>query len=347
MHNRIKIGYKGVGRYLPKNILTNAHLEHIVDTSDEWIRQRTGIQKRHIMDSSDSLTSMAIKASKDAIDHAGIDPSEISVIRIGVNTHLSFPSLAALVQEGLGIPDASASDISAGCAGFIYAAEDIYSRLNAEWMMSGQKSYGLAIGIDALSLVTDYTDRQTCVLFGDGAGAAIIGPVDSGEILATYTRTQGKYGDLLYLQEFLSEPLNDTERMTFRHKTTTNYPYLQMAGPKVFVVAVRTMVEDAKRVISKYNQVNGSKINLSDIEYVIPHQANLRIVSAVGDALKLPQDKVYRDGVINFGNTSAATIVLAYVDEWGKRPGALEVDVAFGAGFASGAILRRVANSNN
>lgn len=343
MPDRIKIGYKGVGRYLPKNILTNAHLEQIVDTSDEWIRQRTGIQTRHIMDKSDSITSMAVKAAKNAIENAGIDPSEISVIRIGVNTHLRFPSLAALVQEALGIVDASASDISAGCSGFIFSVEDIFLRLNAEWLIGGKKSYGLAIGVDALSLVTDYTNRQTCILFGDGAGAAIIGPVESGEILATCTRTQGKYGDLLYLEEFLSIPLDDAKNMTFTDHTTTGYPFLMMAGPKVFVVAVKTMVADVKQVISKYNQENGGKVKLSDIEFAIPHQANLRIVSAVGDALKLPPDKVHSNGVKNHGNTSAATIPIAYVEEWGKRPGALEVDVAFGAGFASGAILRKVA----
>ena len=342
MPDRIKVGYLGFGRYLPKNILTNAHLEQIVDTSDEWIIQRTGIRTRHIMNSNETIASMATASGRAAIENAGIDPKDISYIRIGVNTHMRFPSVAAIVQESLGIPEASASDISAGCSGYIYAVEEIFNKIHIDWLFYGRKSYGLAIGVDSMSSITDYEDRSTCVLFGDGAGATVIGPVEAGEILATYTRMQGQYGYLLKLDEFMSMPLVDSRKMRFQRLSNTNYPYLTMEGPKVFVVAVRTMVSDIKSVIKKYNQANGKKLTERDINYVYPHQANLRIVSAVGEALKLPPERVYSDGVKNYGNTSAASIPIGYVDNLGKHPGMLEVDVAFGAGFASGAILRRV-----
>ncbi len=343
MPEKIKIGYVGLGRYLPENILTNTRLEQMVDTSDEWIIQRTGIRTRCIMGPDESLKSMAVAAAKNAVENAGIDVRDISVIRIGVNTHMRFPSLSALVQEALGIPDASAADVSAGCASFIYSVEDVFNRLNFEWMDYGRKSYGLAIGIEGMSIVTDYNDRSTCVLFGDGAGAAVIGPVESGEILATYTRMQGKYAELLLLDKFMHVPLQDKQEMRFQRLDNTNYPYLSMEGPKVFVVAVRTMVSDVRTVISKYNRANDQRLAEADIDYVYPHQANLRIVAAVGEALKLPPDRVYSDGVKNYGNTSAASIPIGYIDNLGKHQGNTEVDVAFGAGFASGAILRKVA----
>ena len=345
MLDRIHIGYLGVGRCLPRNILTNKHLEQIVDTSDEWITQRTGIRTRHVVSSDESALSLATNAAKNALDHAGIKASQISTIRIGVNTHLRFPSLATMVQNELGIKNASASDIGAGCAGFIFSVEDIYNGIMTDWTLTRRKSYGLAIGVDVLSKVTDWNDRSTCVLFGDGAGAAVIGPVEStesGEILAVYTRTQGQYCDLLLLDEFLSCPLEDPETMLMNRRNETNYPFLRMEGRRVFAVAVRTMISDIRSVIDKNNRMNGNtQLTVKDIKYVIPHQANLRIVKAVQEGLKLTVDQVHRDGVINFGNTSAASIPIAYPDEWGKRPNILEVDVAFGAGFASGAILWR------
>ena len=338
----IKIGYLGVGRYLPEHVLTNAHLEKQMDTSDKWITQRTGIRTRRIMGKEDTLVSMAVKAARAALDHAGIETSQISDIRIGVNTHLRFPSLASYVQEELGVHDASAADIGAGCSGFIYSVEEIYNRMIAEWALTKRKSYALAIGVEALSLIANWNDRSTCVLFGDGAGAAVIGPVESGEILATHTRVQGKYANLLYLDPVLENALDNPKTMHLTARKSAPYPFLHMEGPKVFVVAVRTMMADIKKVIEKYNRSGREQLTLGDIKYVIPHQANLRIVAAVADGLKLDSSRVYSDGVVNYGNTSAASIPIGYVDAWGKFPGELAVDVAFGAGFASGAILRRI-----
>jgi len=341
MSNNIQIGYLGVGRYLPDNVLTNARLEELVDTSNEWIVQRTGIKTRRIMGPGDSLASMAVAAAREALEHSDVNVDKIEVLRVGVNTHLRFPSLASYIQNELQIPHCSAADISAGCAGFIFAVEEIYNRLALQKLTAGRDGCGLAIGVEGLSLITDYGDRSTCVLFGDGAGAAVIGPVKSGGILATTTRTQGQYTDLLYLDNVLSHSLEDPAQMKFKQRNGSIYPFIHMEGRKVFQVAVRTMMTDIREVIAKYNRASGARLTLDDIDYVIPHQANHRIVSAVGEGLKLKSGQVYSDGVVNYGNTSAATIPIGYVEQWGKRPGALEVDVAFGAGFASGAILRR------
>ncbi len=338
---RLQIGYLGVGRYLPANILTNAHLEKMVETTDEWIVQRTGIRERRIMGKGETILTMAAAAAKMALENAGIEASQIADIHVGVNTHFRFPSLAAMVQQELGIENASSSDVSAGCSGFIFSVEAIYNRLMSEWLLEGKKSYALAIGVDGLSLVTDWEDRGTCVLFGDGAGAVVIGPVESGGILATTTRTQGQYADLLYSTKVVDNVLRDPVRMKFKKHGKVLTPILHMEGRKTFQVAVRSMMADIRAVIEKYNRISGENLTLGDIEYVIPHQANHRIVTAVAEGLKLPLEQVYSDGVVHFGNTSAASIPIGYVDQIGKRPGALEVDVAFGAGFASGAILRR------
>ncbi|MBT7618402.1 MAG: beta-ketoacyl-ACP synthase 3 [Calditrichaeota bacterium] len=341
MENFPKIGYVGVGRGLPEKVLTNDHLERMVDTSDEWIQQRTGIKTRRIMSEGETLLSITTDAARNAIENAGIDPQQISYIRIGVNSHMRFPSLATMVQRELKIKDAQSADISAGCAGYIFAVEDALNHLAVEYARYGKKTYALVIGADALSRIVDWTERATCVLFGDGAGAAVLGPVESGEILATHTRTQGEYTNLLYLDEFVYSPMKDSTNMTIETAFKTNYPFLHMEGRKVFPVAVRSMMADIKNVIAKYNHRADEPVELSDIEFVFPHQANLRIVAAVQSGMKLKPEQVYRDGVINFGNTSAATIPIGYVDHWGKRPGAIEIDVSFGAGFASGAILRR------
>jgi len=341
MNDRTKIGYLGVGRYLPPTILTNRDFEQMVDTSDEWIQQRTGIKERHILSDNEGLVDMAIKAAQAALDNAGIPADMISAIYVGTNTHMRFPSLASMVQNGLGIPNASAADLQAGCSGYIFAVETIYNRMMVDYLLTGKTSYALAIGADSMSPITNWKDRTTCVLFGDGAGAAVIGPVKTGGILATVTRTQGKYWDLLAMDQFLKNPTHPADSFIMTQDETVPYPTLRMEGTKVFPVAVRSMMGDIKAVIEKYNLINNAEMSVSDIEFVIPHQANLRIVSAVQEGLHLRPDQVHSAGVVNFGNTSAATIPIAYVDEWGKRPNTLQIDVSFGAGFASGAILWR------
>ncbi|MBC8465602.1 beta-ketoacyl-ACP synthase 3 [bacterium] len=341
--NDYKIGILGCGRALPIFELTNFALEEIVDTSDEWIQKRTGIKTRRIISEEESLLQLSYDAAKVAIDKAGINVNQIQYIRVGVNTHLKFPSLAAMVQKALGIKNSSAADISAGCAGFVFGVEDVFNSLRIDKLSLGLDGYGLIIGADVLSTVTDWTDRSTCVLFGDGAGAVVLGPVDSGEIMAIFSRTQGEFADLLYLDKFLIPTLKSKEGKPVLLNQPLKQQFLHMTGKKVFAVAVRSMMSDIKSVVAKYNHSHKENLTLADIDYVIPHQANLRIVKAVQEGLKLRKDQVYRDGVIKYGNTSAATIPIGYVDELGKRPGAIEIDVSFGSGFASGAILRRVA----
>ena len=340
--DKIKIGYLGYGSYIPSVVVTNEDLERMVDTSDEWIQQRTGIQTRHVMKKNETILDMAIEASRRALADAGLSPEDIGDIRVGVNTWNRFPSLATQVQDTLGVKKSSASDVSAGCAGFIYAVEDAYNKIIVDKIKYGRDLKALVIGIDGLSLVIDWTDRTTCVLLADGAGAVVMGQSKHNEILATYTEAEGKYGDLLYLDEFLENQLVDENRVAFSNKKETVRPFLHMRGKKVFPVAVRTMIGNIKKVIERYNANSpGEPISLSDIEYVFPHQANLRIIKAIADYMGIPLENVYTEGIKKYGNTSAASIPIGYVDTLDKVRGKLVVDVAFGSGFASGAILRR------
>ena len=338
----MKIGYLGYGSYIPPVVVTNEDLERMVDTSDEWIQQRTGIQTRHVMKKNETILDMAVEASRRALSDAELSPEDIGDIRIGVNTWNRFPSLATQVQEVLGMKESSASDVSAGCAGFIYAVEDAYHKIIIDKIKYGRDLKALVIGIDGLSLVVDWTDRTTCVLLADGAGAVVMGEAEDNEILATFTDAEGKYGDLLYLDDFLENQLIDENQVTFSNKKEVTRPFLHMHGKKVFPVAVRTMIGNIKKVIERYNANSSSEpIQLSDIEYVFPHQANLRIIKAIADFMKMPLENMYTEGIKKYGNTSAASIPIGYVDTREKVKGKLVVDVAFGSGFASGAILRK------
>jgi 3-oxoacyl-[acyl-carrier-protein] synthase-3 len=337
-----RIGYAGVGAYVPDTILTNDDVAQIVDTSDEWIQRRTGIRTRHIMRDDESVLDMAVAAARRALDDAGVAAGQIGDIRVGVNTWMRFPSLATQLQDALGAPDASASDVAAGCAGFVYAVEAAYDRLFVEKVRHGRDVVALVVGVDGLSHITNWTDRQTCVLLGDGAGAVVLKAVDHGEILATHTHAAGQYGDVLYSDAVLTPQSNGSAKQ-FTHEAKGARPYLHMDGRKVYGVAVETMVNDVRTVIDKYNRMAGERLTVNDIDYLYPHQANLRIVEMVARRLKVPLEKVYTEGVVHYGNTSTASIPLGYWDNRERRgTGAgLEVDVAFGAGFASGAILRR------
>ncbi|MFQ6091589.1 MAG: beta-ketoacyl-ACP synthase 3 [bacterium] len=339
---KMKIGYLGFGSYLPSRVLTNRDLERIVDTSDEWIQQRTGIKTRRIMDTGESVLEMAVQASRKALSDAGLSPNDIGDIRIGVNTWMRFPSLATQVQTALGIKQSSASDVSAGCAGFIYAVEDAFNKIVVEKLRYGRDLLSLVIGVDGLSLVTDWTDRKTCVLLGDGAGAVVLGKTEQNKILAIYTEAEGRYGDLLYSDTILESQLLSHKQLAFSHEQKGKRSYLHMDGKKVFAVAVRTMTSTVKKVLEKYN-ANECKepVDLSDIGFVYPHQANLRIIKAIAAALGISLENVYTNGIRNYGNTSAASIPIGYDETRERVKGKLVVDVAFGSGFASGAILRK------
>ena len=339
------IGFAGIGAYVPPTVLTNEDLERVVDTSDEWIQRRTGVKTRHILAHGETILGMAIHAAERALENAGVTAAQVGVIRVGVNTWLRFPSLASQLQNAIGARGASASDVSAGCAGYVYAVEEAFNKIFVEKVRHGRDVVALVVGVDGLSHITDWTDRQTCVLLGDAAGAVVIKHVDRGAILATHTHADGQYGDMLW-SDFVLEGQQNGAPTDFTHKKENTRAYLHMDGRKVFTVAVETMINDVRAVIEKHNRTSGENLTLDDIDYLYPHQANLRIIEMVAKRLKVPLSKVYTNGVVRYGNTSTASIPLGYWDNRDHFDDStrerLEIDVAFGAGFASGAILRRV-----
>jgi 3-oxoacyl-[acyl-carrier-protein] synthase-3 len=341
----VGIGYRGYGCYLPARVLTNADLERIVQTSDAWIQRRTGIRERRILASDETILGMALAAARRALDDAGVEPRQIADIRVAVNTWMRFPSLATQLQRELGAEQAAAADVSAGCAGFIYAVEEAFNKLVVEKSLYRRDLLALVVGVDGLSHITDWTDRTTCALLGDGAGAVVMGETDEGCIAAIHTHADGRHGDLLYSDGVLGCQASPSEERLFLHAEEGVRPYLHMDGPKVYPIAVRTMVNDILAVIDKFNGAGELRIGLADIGYVYPHQANLRIIEAVARKLGLAMENVYTHGIVHYGNTSTASIPIGYCDNRGAvngRPGArFEIDVAFGAGFASGAVLRQ------
>lgn len=345
----LKFGYVGAGAYLPDKVLTNDDLATIVDTDDEWIRRRTGIRERRILAEGESILDMAVGAARAAIADADIDASEITDIRVGVNTWARFPSLATQVQAALGLEGCSAADVSAGCAGFVYAVEEAYNKLYVERIRDHRAGTALIVGVDGLSHITNWQDRSTCVLLGDGAGAVVMREVDSGGILAIRTSAEGRHGQLLYCESALEAQWDPSGPGPFNHATQGVRPYLHMDGRKVYGVAVKTMVEEACGVIDIFNRDNPSPIGVEDIGFVYPHQANLRIIEKVAARLEIPLDRVYTNGIECFGNTSTASIPIGYVDPAARERAAVagdyEIDVAFGSGFASGAILRQVGST--
>lgn len=347
MRPNLNIGYLGVGAYLPPTVLTNHDLEKIVETSDEWIQRRTGIRERRILAEDETILEMAVTAAHAAMENAGVTGEQIGDIRVGVNTWARFPSLATQVQAAIGATDASAADVSAGCAGFVYAVEECHNKILVEKLCHGRDLISLVIGVDGLSHITDWRDRGTCVLLGDGAGAVVLGQVDKGGIVATHTHADGRHGDLLYCESVLETQWDPAGPGPSTTKDEGKRPYLRMNGRKVYSIAVKTMVNDVQHVIDKYNKDNPEPIDLEDISFVYPHQANLRIIESVAKKLNMPLEHVYTNGIVHFGNTSTASIPIGYVDpqarQNGRRPGAFEIDVAFGSGFASGAILRKIA----
>lgn len=341
-----RIGYLGFGAYIPELEVTNEDLSHIVDTSDEWIVRRTGISTRRVLGQGETLLDMAVEAARRALDDAGVPAAEVDDIRVGVNTWLRFPSLGTQIQKALGCRRASASDVSAGCAGFVYAVEEAYNRIWVERARYDRGTTALVVGVDALSHITDWSDRNTCVLLGDGAGAVVMGEGARDEILAVDTHADGRHGHLLYSRPVLESQLEDGGGLSFTHERKGPRTYLHMDGPRTYAIAVKTMARHVEGIVAKYNRANGGCLSLEDIGYVFPHQANLRIIEAVADRVGISMDKVYSDGVRQYGNTSTASIPMGYVDGRGRHEGregpVFEVDVAFGAGFASGAILRRI-----
>ena len=315
--------FKSIGAYVPEKILSNTDLEKIVDTSDEWIMKRTGIKTRHIATENELTSDLALKASISAIERAKIDKNDIDLIVFATITPDFFcmPSTACILAEKLGIKDVAAFDISAACSGFIYALS-----VAKAYIESGMKKTVLVIGAETLSKIVDYTDRATCVLFGDGAGAAIVTASDSREnaILDIHTSADGGYWDFLV-----------TSNTAINNKNGVCTSFIQMKGNETFKLAVKTLSSDCVNIL-KNNNLDSSKI-----DFFIPHQANYRIIKAVGESVGLPDEKVVLT-VEKYGNTSAASIPMAINElyENGQlKKGALMLLDAFGGGLTWGSCL--------
>lgn len=320
-------GILGLGIYLPEKRLTNADLEKMIDTTDEWILTRTGIRERRIAEKGVPTSDLAAAAARNALDSAGIPVSDIDLIIVATITpDMLFPSTACIVQHKLGA-NCPAYDISAACSGFPYAMSAAQS-----YVSSGMYKCVLVIGAEVLSAFIDWTDRSTCVLFGDGAGAAIFGPAVNGRvILSTYLGSSGKYADLLKI------PAGGSAMVASEETIRSRLHYLKMDGKEVFKFAVRYMGDAVLKVLQDH------KLGVEDIRCLIPHQANLRIIQAVAERVNMPLDRVFIN-VDRYGNmSSAASIVaLAEASETGKiKSGDLVVLVAFGAGLTWSASLIR------
>ncbi len=321
----------GTGAYLPENVLTNFDLEKMVDTSDEWIRQRTGIVERRIAEDEVATSDLSVHASRLAIKKAQIDPLEIQMILVAtVTPDTFFPSTACYVQKGIGAKNASAMDISAACAGFLYGL-DLANGL----IISGQYDTILVVGGEVFNNIVDWNDRNTCVLFGDGAGAAIVQATDEENgIISSYIGSDGDYADI----DLLGIPAGGSRMPVTTDAINQKLNKIQMNGREVFKLGVRLMPEAAERALKK------ADITIDEIDLLIPHQANLRIIEAVGQRLGVPREKVYVN-VDKYGNTSAATVIIALdeaIQQGRAKPGDLILLVTFGAGLTWGSTLLRL-----
>ncbi|MFD1795699.1 ketoacyl-ACP synthase III [Paracoccus aurantiacus] len=311
---------RGTGRYLPERIVENAWFEDKIDTSDEWIRARTGIERRHFAAEGEATSHMAIKAAQNALDRAGIAADTIDAIIVATSTpDLTFPSVATMVQSGLGMTRGFAFDVQAVCAGFVFALA------NADGMIrSGQAERILVIGAETFSKLMDWEDRGTCVLFGDGAGAVVLEAAEGERgVLATDLNSDGSYRDILYVDGGVA--------------TTGTSGKLRMQGNVLFRHAVEKLAETAHRAIDK------AGLTTADVDWLVPHQANARIIAATAQRMHLPMEKVVLT-VADHGNTSAASIPLALsvADEAGSfREGDIVLTEAIGGGLSWGAVVLR------
>ncbi|GAB6061315.1 beta-ketoacyl-ACP synthase III [Deferrisoma palaeochoriense] len=319
----------GTGRCLPDRVVTNHDLEARVDTSDEWIRTRTGIRERRIAPEGVDTCDLCEEAARQALDAAGLGPDDLDLILVAtVTPALGFPATACLLQDRLGTRGQMAFDLSAGCTGFLYALA-----VADGFIRSGAARHVLAIGAETLSRIVDWDDRATCVLFGDGAGAVVLGPSPDPDrgVLATRMAADGSYWPLLHMPGGGSRHPPSPESLAQR------LHYVKMQGNEVFKVAVRTLHQVAEEVLEE------AGVHGDEVDWFVPHQANRRIIDAVRLRLKVPEDRVYVN-VDRYGNTSAASVPIA-LDEMARsgkiRPGHLVLLDAFGAGFTYGAALIR------
>ncbi|MBI3028669.1 MAG: ketoacyl-ACP synthase III [Candidatus Rokubacteria bacterium] len=317
-----------LGAYAPKRLLTNQDLERMVETSDEWIVQRTGIRERHIAEEGEATSDLAVRAAQQALERAGVEPEEVEFIVVGTTTgDMAFPTTANVVQHRLGCRQAGSADVYAACTGSIYSLS-----VGAQYIQTGKYRTVLAIGAETLSKITDFTDRGTCILLADAAGAAVLRPAAGAfGILDTDLYSDGKYWELLY------QPGGGSRNPTTHETVDKRMHYAKMKGNEVFKVAVRMFVDSAERILER----NGCKAD--DVDLFIPHQANLRIIEAAAKRVGLPMERVFVN-IDRYGNTGAASIYVALEEAWSLgriKPGDLILLAAFGGGFTWGAALIR------
>lgn len=320
-----RIGIIGLGMYVPPKILTNFDIEKMVETTDEWIRSRTGIRERRIVEPGTTTSDLATEAATEALADAKLDPKDVELIIVGTTTpDMLFPSTACLVQQRLGAKQAVCFDLGAACSGSVYAMVTAQ-----QYLLSGRYRNALVIGAEVLSSFLDWTDRATCVLFGDGAGACVMAPVSRAGIIATDMGSDGTAAEMLCL------PGGGSKHPPSHESIDRRMHFLRMSGTDVYKVAVKRMAESAKRVISN------AKMDPDRIDCFIPHQANTRIIESVAKFAKIPMEKVFMN-LEKYGNTSAASNLIALteaVKEGRVKRDDLIVMVAFGAGLTWGSLL--------
>lgn len=320
----IRAVVRGVGHYLPERVVPNAEFEQIIETSDEWIRSRSGIERRHFAAEGQTTSDLGLRAAQAALADAGLDANDVDAIIVATSTaDLTFPSVATMIQSGLGLSGGFAFDVQAVCAGFVYAL----TTANA-LILAGQAKRVLVIGAETFSRLMDWKDRSTCVLFGDGAGALLIeaqdgvGTVADRGILSTDLNSDGRFKDILYVDGGVSTGVTG---------------HLRMEGKEVFRHAVEKLAETAHTALEKIGLSGG------DVDWIVPHQANIRIIEATAKRMQVPMDRVVVT-VQDHGNTSAASIPLAL--SVGKQRGQIKqgdlvVTEAIGGGLAWGAVVLR------
>jgi 3-oxoacyl-[acyl-carrier-protein] synthase-3 len=318
----------GVGAYAPRRILTNHDLEKLVDTSDEWILQRTGIRERHIADESEAASDLAYHASRQALERAGLTPADVDFIVVGTTTaDRCVPTTANVLQHRLECRDVGSLDIVAACSASIYSLS-----VGAQYIETGKYRTVLCVGTEVLSRITDYTDRGTCIILGDAAGAAVLQAADDGSgVLDADLYSDGQYGELLYV------PAGGSRIPASRESVDQRQHYLRMKGSEVFKIAVRRFGDCAERLLSRHGYT------VADLSLFVPHQANLRIIEAAASRIGLPMERVMVN-VDRYGNTGAASVYVALEEACTRRrvqKGDLVLMAAFGGGFTWGAALVR------
>ena len=315
---------EGTGHHLPEKIMTNFDLEKLVDTSDEWIKTRTGVERRHIASIDEATSDLGLKAAKKAIIDAKVNKEDIDLIVVGTTTpDYIFPNVATLIQNGLGAHGCPAFSVEAACSGFVYTLS-----VADKFIKSGGIKCALVVGAEVMTRIIDWEDRKTCVLFGDGAGAVVIKPSGEQGIIDCQLGADGKYKDLLW---YPAGPSKDFQNIGNGNAN------LEMNGSEVFKVAVRTLGNVAEETLQANN------IDKSELNWLVPHQANLRIIQATAKRLDLPMDKVILT-VQDHGNTSSASIPMAFdvgIKDGRIKRNQLILMEAFGGGFTWGTVLMR------